>query len=669
MNEARTAEPYRFDEFFNSGLEESVSPFLTHESRRWARHIPLKASLASALFLVLAFGLSFISTLVPLSWLFLAQVYFFAGVPKLIDAIEDILNLEINIDVLMTLAAFLTILVGSPMEGGLLLVLFAVSGGIEKSVTSRAKSAVRALHHLTPSVALQLDEKGNVRQRHVRDVSRGSKILIRAGDVVPLDGVVVSGASSVTLAHLTGENLPQRKEVGDRVPAGANNGEGALTLEVTHTSSDSTVARIIKLITQAQEARPRFQRWLDRAGGVYALSIISLSCLLALVFPWITAMPYLGDDGSIYRALAFLIAASPCALIIALPIAYLSAISACARNGALLKGGIVLDALASCSTIAFDKTGTLTTGELEYLGIESVGPCTDPHDMSLAFAAAAALERHAVHPIAAAVVRAYPDSPPVVEGFRSIAGYGVEGTIVTAAGPVYSYVGHPDYLGNRLTSQQLQLQRERAETLRQAGQLVSVVLYRNSLFLLRFQDTPRPGIRNSLSQLRRQLKLRLVMLSGDHEATARQVAEKLEIEEWYADLRPEDKLQRVATLSKMGGLAMVGDGINDAPALARATVGISMGKVGSHTAVEASDVVLLHDNLNLLPWLWRKAQQTTRVVRQNVILASLALLGASFAALIGLVPLWLAVTLHEGGTVLVGLNSLRLLRSKNLSHN
>jgi heavy metal translocating P-type ATPase len=651
--------PIYFDEFFESGLEESVSPFLTPRSRPWGKNLPLKASLLSAALLALAFGLSFTSYAL-LSPLLLLFVYFIAGIPSLIDAIHDMLSLEVNIDMLMTLGAFLSMLIGSGMEGGLLLVLFSISGSLEEAVTGKARRSLRSLHRLAPTRICVIGDDKKIHEKHIQDVTTGTFILIRAGEIIPLDGVVTEGTSSINLVHLTGESIPVTKKVGDEVPAGALNIEGTLTVRVTHTSSDSTLARIIQLITQAQEARPKFQRWLDKVSRGYALSIIGLSLVFALSFPWILSMPYLGFEGSIYRSLAFLIAASPCALIIALPIAYLSAISSCARKGILLKGGITLDAIASCSAIAFDKTGTLTTGHLRCLGHEPLIPGAH-YDAQHSLSIAAALERNAVHPIAKAILHEAKEkniSLATLKDFRSIPGYGLEAHASVNGQWTYVYIGHPDHIQSASSL----ILKDRIQALREQGELVSVLLIGDQLTLFRFQDTIRPDIADVLSNLRTKHQLRLLILTGDHHNNARAIADKVGIQEYHADLRPEDKLEHVTKLSNQFGLAMIGDGINDAPALARATTGISMGQVGSRTAIDASDVVLLQDRLDLLSWLWSKAHNTRIVVRQNVLLSFGAIIFASLAAITGLIPLWLAVVLHEGGTVVVGLNSLRLLR-------
>jgi Cd2+/Zn2+-exporting ATPase len=658
--------PIVFDEFFNLGFDESVSPFISHSSRSWAINLSLKASILAAIFLLCAFILSWIPSMVPISYLLITAVYFFAGIPSLILAIQDISRLQINIDVLMTLAAFSSVLIGSSMEGALLLVLFSLSGSMEDAVTAKAKGAISTLHKLSPTKACVVDEDGKVLEKAIYDIGIDTNILVRAGEIVPLDGIVINGISSVNLVHLTGENLPVTKKVGDEVAAGARNLEGAITLRVIRTSADSTLAHIIRLVTQAQEARPTLQRWFDRLSERYAMTIILLALLTALSFPYFLNIPFLGVEGSVYRSLAFLIAASPCALIIAIPIAYLSAVSICAKQGVLLKGGITLDALASCSIIAFDKTGTLTTGELTCTSIEVLNK-SEQHNMSQALSIAAALERNVVHPIAKAILTRAEEKGLdffPIENFISIPGYGLEADAQIGGKKVRVYIGRPEYIVDKLSASIKQPLNRMIEQIKEEGELLTTLLIGNQLYCLRFRDMIRPGMRETIADLKRTKKWRLLMLTGDHGASARKVANQLGIDEYYADLSPEDKLKSVSELSLKEGLAMVGDGINDAPALARATVGICMGKVGSATAIEAADAILLHDNLDLLSWLMEKAKKTQVIVKENLIIATVAIAVAAIPALAGLVPLWLAVILHEGGTVIVGLNALRLLKAK-----
>lgn len=655
--------PYIFDEFFASGKEESISPFLTPNSRRWGKNLPLKSAVFSAFLLFCSFTASFFHP--SLSHLFLLFVYFFAGTPALLGSIEDLKNLEINIDVLMTLAALLSVLIGSGMEGALLLVLFELSAAMENMVAEKTRGTLLSLNQLSPRFACVVSSDGTLYDKAVKEISLKTRLLIKAGEIVPLDGIIIDGSSFVNLFHLTGESHPVSKKRGDEIQAGTRNLDGTLTLEVTRTSSDSTLARIIQLITQAQEARPQLQRFLDRFGKWYAMTIMSLSFIFALTLPFIFSIPYLGEEGGIYRALAFLIAASPCALILATPTAYLSAISSCARKGILLKGGVVLDALASCKRIAFDKTGTLTTGKLSCVSLEvffhEKPACSEQEAIAIAYA----LERNAVHPIADAII-AYAKEKHIKAGelidFKAIPGYGLEGKVNLNGRNVPVLIGHAEFIATKIPSALEQKWQELQKSMQREGHLSTLLLVENTLFLFHFLDTVRPQSIPLIDRLKKRGGLTPMMLTGDHADIAHSVAKKIGIEQVYANLRPEDKLDKVAEFSKDEGLIMVGDGINDAPALARATVGISMGKIGSATAIDASDVVFLNDDLSLLDWLVHKAKQTISIVKQNIILALCVIVFATTPALLGLVPLWIAVIMHEGGTVLVGLNSLRLLR-------
>jgi len=657
--------PAIFEEFFGLGQEETSSPFLTPNSRKWAAHLTLKAAILAALLLFCAFTLTFFPSTSGLSSLLLVFVYFLAGIPALIESIEDLTDFDINIDVLMTLAAFSSVLIGSSFEGALLLVLFSISGSIEDMVSAKAKSSINQLHKLSPTKATVFSADGHLIERSVKEIEVGTLILVRPGEIVPLDGKVTEGVSSVNLVHLTGESLPVIKKVNDQVAAGSRNLDGAITLSVTHTAADSTLTKIIQLVTHAQEAKPKLQRWFDRFSRTYALSIISLATFFALSFPFLFTIPFLGFEGSVYRAVAFLIAASPCALILALPIAYLSAISACAKKGILLKGGIVLDALAQCSTIALDKTGTLTTGDLTCTGIKEIAGNAVTWSEEEILAIGYALEKNAVHPIAKAV-NLYASKKNIVSAnltnFKSIPGYGIQAN-ATFKNEEYSvFMGHPDYILPKVTeNQKIELNKE-LQTMRREGKILAVLIVGSHLFVFSFEDTLRPFLKETLQKIKEKNQWKLLMLTGDHEDNARRVADELGLDEYYANLKPEDKLSHVTELAKSGGLAMVGDGINDAPALARATVGICMGKVGSGAALDAAEVILLHDNLEYLNWLLQKANQTQNIVKQNLFIAIGAILVASIPALGGLIPLWLAVIMHEGGTVIVGLNALRLLK-------
>lgn len=659
LEERTIKEPLVFEEFFESGLEETSSPFLTPDSRKWSLNLNLKAAFLAAFLLAAAFIASWFPVLGPASNALLLFVYFLAGIPSLIESIEDLLDFQVNIDVLMTLAAFGSVLIGSPMEGALLLVLFSLSAAMEETVTAKAKNTISNLHKLSPTKACTINAKGLTVEKSIKEITTGTQILIKAGEVVPLDGVVIKGISAVNLVHLTGENVPVTKKINDEVPAGARNLDGTLILEVTHTSSDSTLSRIIKLVTEAQHAKPKLQRWFDRLSRGYALAIIGAACLFAIALPLIWHLPFFGINGSLYRSLAFLIAASPCALIIAIPIAYLSAISSCASQGVLLKGGVILDSLAICKAIAFDKTGTLTTGELVCTGFESLKG--KPHNEQM-LSIALAMEQNALHPMAKAIVNFANNlnlTPYPLEQIQVLPGYGLEAKIKLGESTRTVFLSNFEYIQDKLSEDLEQELSRKVHQIYSSGELVSVLMLDNEIYIFRFKDQLRNDVLPAIQRLKEQ-GYRLLMLSGDHELSAKKIAEETGISEYYAQLKPDDKLKIISQLSKKENLVMVGDGINDAPALARATVGISMGKMGSGAAMDASDVVLLHDNIEKLDWLLNKAKATQTIVSQNLMFATLAIFAASIPALLGAVPLWMAVLIHEGGTVLVGLNGLRL---------
>ena len=649
--------PYLFDEFFASDLEESVSPFLTPTSRSWGKNISIKSAALAALLLMLAFTLSFFNP--SASNILLCLIYFLVGIPSLISAMHDLKNLEINIDVLMTTAAFVAIVMGSGLEGALLLVLFSLSHAMEEGVSKKARSALHHLNHIAPKFASLIDSEGTLFEKAIKEISINETIIVKNGEIIPLDGIIIKGSSSLNLVHLTGESLPIPKTVGDMVPAGARNLESALFISVTRTSSESTLSKLIDLIARAQESKPRLQTILDRFGKHYATTIIALTFLFALTLPFFFSLPYLGNEGSVYRALAFLIAASPCALIIATPTAYLSALSACAKKGILLKGGVTLDALSSCSLIAFDKTGTLTTGELACLDIQSFLPT--PLSQETILSIAYGLEQHVVHPIATAISKLASEkqiSPANISSFKTIPGSGLEGVFENTQ----VFIGEPEYILTKLPLAKQNECRKWMATFKKNNQILSILLIGTHLFAFRFKDQIRTGISDLIDRLKQKNKLQPIMLTGDHHESAQEIGKQLGIQEIFANLRPEHKLAKVEELSLLGSLAMVGDGMNDAPSLARATVGISMGKIGSATAIDASDVVLLNDDIHHLSWLFSKSQNTKRIVKQNLTLALSVICFVTLPALLGLVPLWAAVLLHEGGTVLVGLNSLRLIR-------
>ncbi|KAK9109310.1 hypothetical protein Sjap_017370 [Stephania japonica] len=634
---------------------------------------------------------------------FISVAFPLVGVSAGLDALIDIAAGKINIHVLMALAAFASVFMGNPLEGALLLAMFNLAHIAEEYFTSRSMVDVKELKESHPDFALVLTGNGDTPSHFsdlaytkipVHDLEVGSCILVRAGESLPVDGEVLQGRSTITIEHLTGEAKPLERKVGDCIPGGARNLDGMMIVKATKTWKDSTLSKIVQLTEEAHQNKPKLQRWLDEFGEHYSRVVVVLSFAVALLGPFLFRWPFISTSvcrGSIYRALGLMVAASPCALAVA-PLAYATAISACASKGILLKGGHVFDALASCHTIAFDKTGTLTTGELKCKAIEpihghegavdrpKIASCCVPDCEKEALAVAAAMEKGTTHPIGRAVVdhSIGKDLPSIaVENFESLPGRGLFATLTctesdTGSGDLLkASLGSVEYITSLCKS------KDESKKIKQA---ISASAYGNDFVhaalcvnkkvtLFHFEDKPRPGVEDVISTLKDKAKLRVMMLTGDHSSSALRVASAVGISEVYCNLKPEDKLNQVKTISRDmgGGLIMVGDGINDAPALAAATVGIVLARRASATAVAVADVLLLQDNISAVPFCIAKARQTTMLVKQSVALALSCIVLASLPSVLGFLPLWLTVLLHEGGTLLVCLNSIRALNTPSWS--
>lgn len=630
----------------------------------------------------------------PLQGLLIALAFPLVGVSAALDAVLNIAAGKINIHVLMALAAFASVFMGNSLEGALLLAMFNLAHIAEEYFTRRAMADVTELKDNHPDFALVLeaDEDGllhftklNYKKVPVCELEVGSNILVRAGEAVPVDGEVIQGASTITIEHLTGESKPLERKMGDKIPGGARNLEGMLIVKATKTWKDSTLSKIVQLTEEGQLNKPTLQRWLDEFGEHYSKVVVALSLAIALIGPFLFKWPFFGTSasrGSIYRALGLMVAASPCALAAA-PLAYVTAISACARKGILLKGGHVFDALAACQTIAFDKTGTLTTGKLMCKAIEpihghleqGVQSCCIPNCENEALAVAAAMEKGTTHPIGRAVVdhSLGKDLPSVsIENFECLPGRGLFATLSGVKSGngdnrlLNASLGSVEYIASLCKSNmESEKIKEAVKTSAYGCDFVQAALSVNKkVTLFHFEDEPRPDVAEVISTLRDEGKMRLMMLTGDHESSAWRVANSVGINEVYCRLKPEDKLNQVKTASRDtgGGLIMVGDGINDAPALAAATVGIVLAQRASATAIAVADVLLLQDNICGVPFCIAKARQTTSLVKQSVALALSSIVLASLPSVFGFLPLWLTVLLHEGGTLIVCLNSIRALK-------
>jgi Cd2+/Zn2+-exporting ATPase len=581
------------------------------------------------------------------------SAYAAGSVYGLLDGIAALRRRSLDVNLLMIAAAWGAAAIGQPAEGAVLLFLFSLSNALQTLAMERSRNAIRALMDLRPAQAL-VRRGSRLVTLPVEQLVLGDRVIVRPGERLPADGVVVEGASAVDQSPLTGEPVPVAKRPGDHVFAGTVNGEGGLEVRVTRLAADSTLARIIRLVEEAQGQKARLQRWIDTFEQRYALAVIVTALLLGTV-PLLLGQP-LGP--TVYRAMILLVVASPCALVISTPASILSAIANAARRGILFKGGVHLERLAAVKVVAFDKTGTLTKGKPELTDVLPVnGRLTADQVLRLA----AAVEAKSEHPIARALVTAARERGLELAGsrsFRAVPGLGVQaevdGEVIRVGGPRFFVEnGHrvPDAL---LTA------RERLEA---QGKTVMLVQGEASgwLGLIAVADAVRPEAHQAVAELRRA-GLRVVMLTGDNQCTAAAIAAQTGVDEYHAQLLPQDKVSIVRNLAEShGGVAMIGDGINDAPALAAATVGIAMGAAGADVALEAADVALMRDDLEALAHAVRLARATQRVVWQNITFSLLVILALVLATFVASLRLPLGVVGHEGSTLLVVANGLRLL--------
>jgi len=517
----------------------------------------------------------------------------------------------------------------------------------------RARGAIRALMDLAPSEALVRRGGDDVRIP-VDEVRIGDLIVVRPGEKIPLDGRVRAGDSHVNQAPVTGESLPAEKGPGDEVFAGTINGRGALEIDVTRLSRDSTLARIVHLVEDAQAQRAPSQTFVERFARIYTPIVLALAVLVA------TAAPLLfgGEWGDwVYRSLVLLVISCPCALVISTPVSIVSALAAAARKGVLIKGGARLERLAAVRCVAFDKTGTLTSGRLQVTDVTSTGGLGGPDVLRLA----ASLESRSEHPIGRAIVaHAQAEGVPIspVTGFQALPGMGAEG-----------FVGAERVVvGNHRLFEERGLCSARAhaglDTMAAGGSsAVMVALGDETVGLIGVADATRDAARAVVDMIREQGVEHVVLLTGDHEVSARGLASALGISDYRASLLPEDKVAAVKELRlRYGAIAMVGDGVNDAPALATADVGIAMGVVGTDAALETADVALMADELVKIPFAIRLSRAATRNIRVNIGF-SLGMKAAFLVlAFLGLATLWMAVLADMGASLIVIANALRLLR-------
>ena len=575
----------------------------------------------------------------------LVAVYLAAGVPTLISALVILFRrFRLDIDLLMVLAALAAAAVGSPLEGAVLLTLFAISETLETRAMGRARRAVEALMAMRPDTAFLLTADGQVEVAS-DSLNPGDVVVVRPGGRIPVDGVIRAGSALMDLSSITGESVPVRRAEGEKVFEATVNLNGVLEVTVARSVAESTVARMVTLVTEAQAAKAPSEQFSDWFGQRYTLMVLAGSVAAFLILMGLGR----GLDDALYRSATLLVAASPCAVVISVPAAILSALSAAARGGVLFKGGAALERLAAVKAFAFDKTGTLTTGRAEVTGVHAA-------DAAQFLALLAGLEANSEHPIADAIRRevtargltAAPVSEIVALPSEGITGRDAAGALWAGNARLAARMGADLPMIDGAS--------DGAETLIWLGRGPEV------LGAVTVADRPRTSSRDALVQLRAQ-GMRVALMTGDRRSVADRIGAELgfKADEIHAELLPEDKVRLVAELGNRGHIAFVGDGVNDAAALARADVGIAMGAAGSEVALQAADVALLSDEMGQLAAAQRLARRTARIIRQNLIFALGAMVVLVIGGLFFNLPLPLAVLGHEGGTVLVVLNGLRLL--------
>ena len=560
---------------------------------------------------------------------------------------------EIGIELLMSLAAIVAALMGQWAEAAMLVFLYSISEAAEGYTEERTRDAIRALMDLAPKTALVVRDGKEIRIP-VEALQVGDRFIVHPGEAVATDGEIIAGRSSLDQASVTGESVPVEKTAGDTVFAGTLNGEGALTVRATKTMADNTLARIIQLVQEAQAGKGRSQRFIERFGHRYSPAVLGLGVLITVV-PALLGMDW---QEWLTRATVFIVAAAPCALVISIPITLVAAIGTAGRNGILIKGGVHLENLAGIRVVALDKTGTLTLGRPR---VTEVVPLSGHREADV-LAVAAALEARSQHPLARAVLDSALergiDATPAEE-FRSLTGAGATGRI---GGERY-LIGSPALFAERRVD--LSEAEARIEALQSAGNtVVAIGTEQAALGLIAITDPLRPQAAQAVAELKRAGIHKVIMLTGDNPRTARAIAAQAGIDEVFAELKPEDKTRKVEALNRQyGRVAMVGDGVNDAPALAAAHVGIAMGAAGTDVALETADVALMTDDLSRLPYLIRFGRRNWGVIQQNLALSVIVIASLSVGALGGVFSLPVAVLAHELSELVVIASGLRMLKA------
>ena len=580
------------------------------------------------------------------------------GLPVARHAIQELwLSRHLGINALMVIAVIGAAAIGEWAEAAVVVVLFSLGEALEGYAAERARGALDSLLDVTPPVALRLLPAGEVQETAVQHLDIGDQVLVRPGDRISADGVVRAGQSAVDQAPITGESMPVEKGPGDPVFAGTINITGALEVEVTRLAADNTLSRMVALVREAQSRQAPVQRLVDSFARVYTPAVAAVAVLVATVPPLFFGQPFWGEQGWLMRALQMLVIACPCALVISTPVSLVSAMTNAASRGVLIKGGRYLEALSRVNAIAFDKTGTLTAGRpvtTDVLSVCTCGECSE----NCGLEHAAALELQSSHPLAKALLReaqARHVHVPLAQDVTVLSGRGVEGTVNGARVTVASHAHFDEQVPHPASVCRS------ADELATQGKTVIMVRHDDEVCaVFGVADMPRPHSRWMIADLKAR-GIHTAMLTGDDPTVAAEIGRQVGVDEVRAGLLPGEKAAAIAALAdKYQVVAMVGDGVNDAPALAQADVGIAMGGAGSAQAMETADIVLMSDDLKQLPFVLWLSRSTKRIVAINIALA-LAVKVAIFAlAATGLATLWLAIVADVGASLAVILNGMRL---------
>ncbi len=618
-------------------------------------------------------------------WISYTVAYVFGGWYGIKESLAAVREPAVEIDLLMIIAALGALYIGAPFEGAMLLFLFSLSGVLEEYAIGRSRTAIKSLVGMRPESA-QVLRDGTETTTPIDDVEVGDVFVVRPGERLPLDGVVASGQSTVDQSSLTGESVPVTKDPGDEVFSGTINETGSLEVRVTREATESAISRLITMVEEAQEKRAPTQQLIDRFEQPYVLGVFAMTAV-AIALP--IALLNHSFEPTFYRAMTLMVAASPCAVIISTPAAVLSAISAGGRQGVLFKGGEHIETAGNVDAIAFDKTGTLTEGNTRLTDVGARGDAlstdggavgSDLHadsaleNNSLAddrlLAIAAAVQSRSEHHLGEATVEAAQERSlevPDASDFEAVVGKGVHATVKGQT----IHIGNPRYVETVLGDRQIDGREtglDAVHDLEENGKTSVLVVSETDeglrvLGWLAFTDTIRPDATEMIEQLRERGVEQIVMLTGDNVRVAEYIADELGIDEVYAELLPEEKVDHIEALQECHeAVAMVGDGVNDAPALATADISVGMGGAGTDVALETADIVLMSDKLDRLPYAFALSKETRRTLYINFSIAFGAIAIMIVAILTAGIPLPVAVVGHEGSTVLVSLIGLRLLR-------